>query len=160
VGLVPKRGCLLTLTYYAFSRWYEFGERRWNDIDGKTEELGEKPIPVPLCPPQIPHGLTQALTRASMVRGWWLTTWAMARPSLNSYINIPNSLRILFNWITSFLRSVNSWYHIYSIVSWPFFWFLLSKNAPQLSINVIHVGSILQVLFIGQVREAYSTTRR
>jgi hypothetical protein len=32
VGLVPKRGCLLTLAYYAFPRWYEFGERRWNDI--------------------------------------------------------------------------------------------------------------------------------
>jgi hypothetical protein len=25
---------------------------------GKTEELGEKPDPVPLYPPQIPHGLT------------------------------------------------------------------------------------------------------
>jgi hypothetical protein len=25
---------------------------------GKTEVLGEKPVPVPLCPPQIPHGLT------------------------------------------------------------------------------------------------------
>jgi hypothetical protein len=34
VGWVrPKRGCLLTLAYYAFPRWYEFGERRWNDID-------------------------------------------------------------------------------------------------------------------------------
>jgi hypothetical protein len=32
VGLVPKRGCLLTIAYYAFPRWYEFGERRWNDI--------------------------------------------------------------------------------------------------------------------------------
>jgi hypothetical protein len=32
VSLVPKRGCLLTLAYYAFPRWYEFGERRWNDI--------------------------------------------------------------------------------------------------------------------------------
>jgi hypothetical protein len=33
VGLVPKRGCLLfTLAYYAFPRWYEFEERRWNDI--------------------------------------------------------------------------------------------------------------------------------
>jgi hypothetical protein len=38
VGWVrPKRGCLLTLAYYAFPRWYEFGERRCNDIDrGKT----------------------------------------------------------------------------------------------------------------------------
>jgi hypothetical protein len=29
----------------------------WN-WQGKTEVLGEKPVPVPLCPPQIPHGLT------------------------------------------------------------------------------------------------------
>jgi hypothetical protein len=50
----------------------------------KTEELGEKPVPVPLCPPQIPHGLTQVRTRASAVRGWRLTTWAMARPLLQS----------------------------------------------------------------------------
>jgi hypothetical protein len=29
----PKRGCLFfLLAYYAFPRWYEFGERRWNDI--------------------------------------------------------------------------------------------------------------------------------
>jgi hypothetical protein len=25
---------------------------------GKTEVLGEKPVPVPLYPPQIPHGPT------------------------------------------------------------------------------------------------------
>jgi hypothetical protein len=65
VGLVPKRGCLLTLAYDAFPRWYEFGDDGgmiyWR---GKTEELGEKPVPVPLCPPQIPHGLTRARTRA------------------------------------------------------------------------------------------------
>jgi hypothetical protein len=27
-------------------------------LTGKTEELGEKPVPVPLCQPQIPQGLT------------------------------------------------------------------------------------------------------
>jgi hypothetical protein len=32
VDLVPKRECLLTLAYYAFPRWYGFGERRWNYI--------------------------------------------------------------------------------------------------------------------------------
>jgi hypothetical protein len=32
MGLVPKCGCLLTLAYYAFHRWWEFGQRRWNDI--------------------------------------------------------------------------------------------------------------------------------
>jgi hypothetical protein len=35
-------------------------ELQWKVIDGKTEELGEEPVPVPLCPPQILHGLTQA----------------------------------------------------------------------------------------------------
>jgi hypothetical protein len=44
---------------------------------GKIEELGEKPVPVQLCPPQIPHGLTRARTRASAVRGRRLTTWAV-----------------------------------------------------------------------------------
>jgi hypothetical protein len=66
VGLVPKRGCLLTLAYYAFPRWYEFGERRWNDIlTRETRRTRRKPVAVPLCPLQIR----------------WLTTWAMARPN-------------------------------------------------------------------------------
>jgi hypothetical protein len=30
---------------------------------GKTEVLGEKPVPVPFCPPQIPYGLTRDRTR-------------------------------------------------------------------------------------------------
>jgi hypothetical protein len=46
----------------------------------ETEELVEKPVPVPHCPPQFPHGLTRGQTRASAVRGRRLTTWAMAQP--------------------------------------------------------------------------------
>jgi hypothetical protein len=46
---------------------------------GKTEELGEKPVPVTLCTPQIPYGLTRVRTRDSAVRGRRLTAWAMAR---------------------------------------------------------------------------------
>jgi hypothetical protein len=46
---------------------------------GKTEELGEKPVPVPLCPPQIPHRLTRARTQPSAMRGRRLTTLAMTR---------------------------------------------------------------------------------
>jgi hypothetical protein len=42
VGLVPKRGCLLTLAYYAFPRWYEFGDRRWNDTDRGKPKNSEK----------------------------------------------------------------------------------------------------------------------
>jgi hypothetical protein len=31
-------------------------------LTGKTDELGEKPVPVSLCSPQIPHGLIRART--------------------------------------------------------------------------------------------------
>jgi hypothetical protein len=37
---------------------YDCGKPQWNDTDGKTEELREKLVPVPLCPPLIPHELT------------------------------------------------------------------------------------------------------
>jgi hypothetical protein len=45
---------------------YEYGQSQGNVTDGKTEDLREIPVTVPLCPLQIPHGLTWA----SMVRGW------------------------------------------------------------------------------------------
>jgi hypothetical protein len=62
---------------------YEYGLPRWNDIDRwKNEELREKPVPVPLRPPQSPHGLTWAWTQASAVKGWRVSAWAMARPVL------------------------------------------------------------------------------
>jgi hypothetical protein len=35
-------------------------EPRWNDIDGKTEEPRDKPVPMSHFLPQIPLGLTQA----------------------------------------------------------------------------------------------------
>jgi hypothetical protein len=54
----------------------------WN-WQGKTEVPGEKPVPVPLCPPQIPHGPTLDRTRVSAMRGRRLTAWAMARPYFN-----------------------------------------------------------------------------
>jgi hypothetical protein len=57
----------------------------WN-WQGKTEELGEKPVPVPLCPRQIPHALTRDRTRASALRGRRLTAWAMARPNWRIYL--------------------------------------------------------------------------
>jgi hypothetical protein len=33
-------------------------EHWWNDADGKTEVLGEKCFPVPICVPEMSHGLT------------------------------------------------------------------------------------------------------
>jgi hypothetical protein len=66
----------------------------WN-WQGKTEVLGEKPVPVPLCLPQIPHGLTRDRTRASAVR--WLrqlvTHHSLAFVCENSVIDKEFTLR-------------------------------------------------------------------
>jgi hypothetical protein len=65
----------------------------------KPKNSGEKPVPMPLCPPQVPHGLTHARTRASAVRGRRLTTWAMARinPEIGPRFFYYGSNR-LFDW--------------------------------------------------------------
>jgi hypothetical protein len=74
-----------SLEAYCATLWWRLGfpcnrtSVEWN-WQGKTEVLGEKPVPLPLCPPQIPHGLTRDRTRSSAVRGRRLTAWAMARP--------------------------------------------------------------------------------
>jgi hypothetical protein len=64
-------------------------EHRWNETDRGKPKL----VPVPLCPPQIPHGLTRGRTLASAVRGQRLTTRAMARPSrsLSTDRNVANT---------------------------------------------------------------------
>jgi hypothetical protein len=56
----------------------------WN-WQGKTEVLGEKPVPVSFCPPQILQGLTRDRTRASMVGARRLTASALARPQRRLY---------------------------------------------------------------------------
>jgi hypothetical protein len=47
-------------------------------LRGETDVLGEKPVTVPLCSPQTPHGLTCDRIEAFAVRGRRLTAWAMA----------------------------------------------------------------------------------
>jgi hypothetical protein len=62
----------------------------WN-WQGKIEVLGWKPVPVPLCPPQIPYGMTRDRTRASAVGGRRLTAWSMARPQSRLTNNVLNN---------------------------------------------------------------------
>jgi hypothetical protein len=52
----------------------EYGAVLWNEI------FRRKPVPVPLCPPQIPLDQTRAGTRAVAVGSQRLIAWAMARP--------------------------------------------------------------------------------
>jgi hypothetical protein len=37
---------------------------------GETDVFGEKPEPVPLCPPQIPHGLLSSLVCTFLNKPW------------------------------------------------------------------------------------------
>jgi hypothetical protein len=56
---------------------YEYGDPVEWYWSGKSKNSQEKPIPVPLCPPQIPHGPTRSRTQPSVVRGRRLTAWAI-----------------------------------------------------------------------------------
>jgi len=84
--------CLLRITHSPddMSLESDGGMIYWQ---GKTEKLGEKPVPVLLCPPQIRHGLTRARTRASVVRGRRLTAWVMTlrEHSLNVFYSFSST---------------------------------------------------------------------
>jgi hypothetical protein len=54
-GLLCNPMMKMTITFCPFPS--NGAPMEWN-WQGKAEVLGEKPLPVPLCPPQIPHGLT------------------------------------------------------------------------------------------------------
>jgi hypothetical protein len=64
----------------------------------------EKTCPVLLCPPQIPHWLIWARTRAYAVRDQRLTAWVMARRS--RVINPPNIPRGTWVKITRAARKL------------------------------------------------------
>jgi hypothetical protein len=68
-----------------------YGEPRWNDVD--RGKLGEKSIPVLLCSPQIPHGLTRARTRSSPATVRRLNAWAMARTWFMLQENMENGIQ-------------------------------------------------------------------
>jgi hypothetical protein len=60
-----------------------------------------KLAPIPLCPPQIPHVLTQARARAAPVGSRRLTAWAMARPFHGIY------------WYFCFIRNISLCHYIF-----------------------------------------------
>jgi hypothetical protein len=57
----------------------EYGAVGGMRIDSGNRSTCRKPSPVPFCPPQIPHVLIWARTRATAVGSRRLRTWAMAR---------------------------------------------------------------------------------
>jgi hypothetical protein len=56
-----------------------------------------KPAPVLLCPPQVPHDLNGARTRATKVGSQRITIWATTRPTLMYHFTI--HFRVKYNFI-------------------------------------------------------------
>jgi hypothetical protein len=80
-GKTVALNCGYQRAYCSSPTWYMGVESNGGMIlTGETGQFGEKPVPVPLYPPQIPYGLTRARTRTYALRGRRLTAWAMARP--------------------------------------------------------------------------------
>jgi hypothetical protein len=102
---------MMIIIFYPFPSNGKLVEWNWQ---GKTEVLGEKPVPVPLCPPQIPKGRTRDRTRAFAVGGRRLTASAMARPSL------------LVTWYVS--RFINQILYIQSTLYFVYFIYLRTNT--------------------------------
>jgi hypothetical protein len=78
--------------YCSSPRWYMRMESRGGMMFIRENRRTRiKPVPVPLCPPQMPHWLTRARTQVSAVRDRRLTAWATAyllwRDKFNFLIN-------------------------------------------------------------------------
>jgi hypothetical protein len=81
---------------HAVQCWDYIVSRRWTNLypalvewcwQRKTEDLWEKPVVIPLCPPQIPHGLAWDWSWVSAARGRQLTAWAYQHTSIPAYRN-------------------------------------------------------------------------
>jgi hypothetical protein len=55
------------------------------ELAEETEVLGEN-LPMPICPPYVPHELIRDRTLAAAVRSRRLTAWAVAQPKVDTYI--------------------------------------------------------------------------
>jgi hypothetical protein len=70
--------------------------------------LGQEPVTLSLCPPQIPHGLTCDRTRAFAATGRRLTAWAMARPAILLWAWLTPPGRVLLGTL-AVAQLVNCW---------------------------------------------------
>jgi hypothetical protein len=122
----------------------------WN-WQGKAEVLGGKPVSVPLCPPQIPHGRTRNRNRASEVRGQRLTAWAMARPLRKvTYMSVHKGVisqktDILMQYVVR-----NMWHHITRIVTQMCVWSAMRHFSSKCP--VIHLFLMAERYPAGAVR--------
>jgi hypothetical protein len=117
--------CANFLGHGAFMKWY------WQ---GKTDVLGEKPVPFSRCPSQIPHTHTLAWdrTQASALRDQRLTAFLKAEMSFYFYVANYKVLHVEWTKYKYIFTRVN----LYFIFP-PFFYMVKgpaadATDAPQL----------------------------
>jgi hypothetical protein len=69
---------------------------RWNCRRKRSTQ--RKPVPVPICPPQIPHDLTWDRNQSSAMGNWLLTTRAMAWQTSELPIHLHNQ-HIMYSYL-------------------------------------------------------------
>jgi hypothetical protein len=74
-------------------------------LTGENRQLGEKPVPVPLCPPQISHGLDlgsnpglrgerPATNRLSHGTAWWSPTYTVFSWAQHHTVGLSDSYKL------------------------------------------------------------------
>jgi hypothetical protein len=92
-GEITSLNCCLQRAYFSYARWHTIMKSHGGMIlTGETKELGEKPVVVPPCPPQIPHGLTP-------LRGDRVATKFLSHDTAKLWSYISHYC-LLFAWIT------------------------------------------------------------
>jgi len=87
----------------------------WMILTGENRNTRRKPIPLPLCPAQILHGLVWEWIQASMVIGQQLTTWAMVWTGIGSISVLTAQGMALDNrerlWSLILRKGDKNWYY-------------------------------------------------
>jgi hypothetical protein len=136
-------------------------------LTGENRRTLRNPVPVPLCPPQIPHGLSWEWTRAAVVRSRRLTSWAMAGPLplRTEQANGPHSCCLwwwyLFSKPDTFWGILNN--HGPSF-AWQTIWLLclfqynLENRQNKLCIQQVNTGTMLneECSLIGEISGSHS----
>jgi hypothetical protein len=130
VGCVSrKRGCLLTLAYYAFPRLYEFGERRWNDIlTGENRRTRRK-----TCP-----SATLSATKLTWIDPATNTGLRGERPATNYLSHGTAILHIL--QLSDKRKFSSTYFYMFIYVIYMFIWRSLACHCGDLSSGELFGG--------------------
>jgi hypothetical protein len=113
--------------------------------EGETEVLRKMPIPVPLCPPYIPHELAWDQTRASAVTRQQQTAWTTTR-----FVSISGA-HVMGNVTLSSLPSIFDIFCFFVITQYAryeIFWDLTLHHITEGLIPHLHQCRILKTCIL------------